>query len=148
MADKELRGMNRTELIEIIYALQQNERSLRAENDRLRRQLEDRLLRMEKAGSIAEAALSLNHVFEDAEAAAQQYLDSLQAMAEPQAPLPFPQAAGREQAEPQPGAVPGGDAPAQEGRRSPNTGLRFCTRWRETRSNSEPKGGRTDGKDR
>ncbi|MCD7837336.1 MAG: hypothetical protein LUG65_00290 [Clostridiales bacterium] len=80
MADKELRGMNRTELIEIIYALQQNERTLRAENEALRRQLDDKILRMEKAGSIAEAALSLNHIFEDAEAAAQQYLDSLRAM--------------------------------------------------------------------
>ncbi|MCD8321759.1 MAG: hypothetical protein LUC89_02590 [Oscillospiraceae bacterium] len=77
MADKELRKMNRTELIEIIYALQQNERTLRTENEKLRRQLDDKLLRMESAGSIAEAALSLNRVFEDAEAAAKQYLDSL-----------------------------------------------------------------------
>ncbi|MCD8117374.1 MAG: hypothetical protein LUE21_09730 [Oscillospiraceae bacterium] len=77
MADKELRKMNRTELIEIIYALQQNERTLRTENEKLRRQLDDKLLRMESAGSIAEAAMSLNHVFEDAEAAARQYLDSL-----------------------------------------------------------------------
>ncbi|MCD8118475.1 MAG: hypothetical protein LUE29_03105 [Lachnospiraceae bacterium] len=78
MAEKELRKMNRTELIEIIYALQQNERSIREENEELRRQLDDRLLRLEQAGSIAEAALSLNHVFEDAEEAAQQYLLSLQ----------------------------------------------------------------------
>lgn len=77
MADKELRKMNRTELIEIIYALQQNERSLREENEKLHCQLDDKFLRMENAGSIAEAAMSLNHVFEDAEAAARQYLDSL-----------------------------------------------------------------------
>lgn len=77
MADKELRKMNRTELIEIIYALQQNERSLREENEELHKQLDDKLLRLEKAGSIAEAALSLNHIFEDAEAAAQQYLATL-----------------------------------------------------------------------
>ncbi len=77
MADKELRRMTRTELIEIIYALQQNERSLRTENEDLRHQLDEKLLRIEQAGSIAEAALSLNHIFEDAEAAAQQYLDSL-----------------------------------------------------------------------
>ncbi|MCC8063660.1 MAG: DNA repair protein [Clostridiales bacterium] len=79
MADKELRKMSRTELIEIIYALQQNERSLRTENAELRRQLDDKTLRMENAGSIAEAALSLNHIFEDAEAAARQYLASIQA---------------------------------------------------------------------
>lgn len=78
MADKELRRMNRAELIEIIYAQQQNERQLREENEELHRQLDDKLLRLEKAGSIAEAALSLNHIFEDAEAAAQQYLENCQ----------------------------------------------------------------------
>ncbi|MCD8330464.1 MAG: hypothetical protein LUC27_07280 [Lachnospiraceae bacterium] len=87
MADKELRKMNRTELIEIIYALQQNERSLRSENEDLRRQLDDKLLRIEQAGSIAEAALSLNHIFEDAEAAAQQYLDSLRNVNETEAKI-------------------------------------------------------------
>lgn len=79
MAEKELRRMNRTELIEIIYALQQNEKNLRDENEDLRQQLEDKILRMENAGSIAEAALSLNHIFEDAQQSAQQYLDSIQA---------------------------------------------------------------------
>ncbi len=82
MADKELRKMNRAELIEIIYALQKRDKALRRENEELRRQLDDRLLRMENAGSIADAALSLNHIFEDAQAAAQQYLDSARAAGE------------------------------------------------------------------
>ncbi|MCD8077152.1 MAG: DNA repair protein [Lachnospiraceae bacterium] len=90
MAEKELRKMNRTELIEIIYALQQNERILRRQNEELRSQLDDKILRMEKAGSIAEAALSLNHIFEDAEAAAQQYLESLRAW-QREAVCPAPQ---------------------------------------------------------
>jgi len=77
MADKELRKMNRTELIEIIYAMQQNERTLREENEKLQRLLHDKMIRLGRSGSIAEAALDLNHIFEDAEAAAQQYLESL-----------------------------------------------------------------------
>lgn len=77
MAEKELRKMNRTELIEIIYALQQNEKSLRRENEDLHEQLEDKTIRLEKSGSIAEAALGLNHIFEDAEKAARQYLASV-----------------------------------------------------------------------
>ncbi|MCD8022762.1 MAG: hypothetical protein LUF30_07270 [Lachnospiraceae bacterium] len=77
MADKELRRMSRAELIEIIYALQQNEKAIRSQNDELTRQLEDKILRIENAGSIAEAALSLNRVFEDAQKAADQYLDSV-----------------------------------------------------------------------
>lgn len=42
MADNELRRMNRTELIEIIYAQQQNERQLRDENEELHRELQYR----------------------------------------------------------------------------------------------------------
>lgn len=77
MENKELRRMNRTELIEIIYAMQQNEKTLTAECESLRNQLADRNIRMETAGSIAEAALKLNHIFESADEAAQQYLASI-----------------------------------------------------------------------
>lgn len=77
MADKELRKMNRAELIEIIYALQQNEMMIREENGELRRRLDEKQLKINKAGSIAEAALSLNRIFEDAQNAADQYLFSL-----------------------------------------------------------------------
>lgn len=86
MAEKELRRMSRTELIEIIYALQQNECALREEierlqarNDQLQAQLDNKLLRIEESGSIAEAALSLNHIFESADRAAWQHLMSVQA---------------------------------------------------------------------
>ncbi len=78
MADKELRHMSRTELIEIIYAVQQEEQLLRMENEELKKRLEDRQIRIEEAGSIAEAALSLNHIFEEAQTAAEQYLLSVQ----------------------------------------------------------------------
>lgn len=78
MADKELWKMNRTELIEITYVLQQNERMLREENTHLRKWLDDKLLCLDQAGSIAEAALLVNHIFEDAQQAAKQYPDSVQ----------------------------------------------------------------------
>lgn len=78
--DKELRRMSRIELIEIIYALQQNGRELQQRIDTLERQLDERRICVEQAGSIAEAALGLNKVFADAQAAAEQYLLSVQAM--------------------------------------------------------------------
>ncbi len=78
MAEKELRKMSRSELIEIIYALQQNEKQIAEERDELRRQLENRVIALDKSGSIAEAALSLNDVFSKAQDAADQYLQSLQ----------------------------------------------------------------------
>lgn len=77
MAERELRHMRRTELVEIIFALKQSEDQLKAENVALKAQLEDRNLRLENAGSIAQAALELNHVFEAAQAAADDYLRSV-----------------------------------------------------------------------
>ncbi|MCD8048340.1 MAG: hypothetical protein LUG52_01840 [Clostridia bacterium] len=82
MQEKELRKMSRMELIEIIYALQQNEKGLRAENEDLKKRLEDKSIKIEKAGSIAEAAVALNSIFEDAERAAEQYISSVREMQE------------------------------------------------------------------
>ncbi len=74
---KELRRMSRSELIEVIYALEQDNQSLQKENEKLRSELNDKDIRIATSGSIAEAALSLNHIFEDAQAAADQYLSSV-----------------------------------------------------------------------
>lgn len=65
--------------MDIILELQQTEQKLRRENDSLRRQLESKELKQSEAGSIAEAALSLNGVFEAAQAAADQYLAQIRA---------------------------------------------------------------------
>ena len=77
--------MSRTELVEIIFALKQSEDNLRAENAVLTAQLQDRQLRIENAGSIAQAALELNHVFEAAQAAADDYAASVRAKADAEA---------------------------------------------------------------
>jgi len=70
MADRELRHMRRTELVEIIFALKQSEDQLKAENADLTAKLEQRQIHLDSAGSIAQAALELNHVFEAAQAGA------------------------------------------------------------------------------
>ena len=76
-ADKELRKMSRIELIEIIYTFLQKEEELRAQIDDLKGQLEDRQIRTENAGSIADAALQINKIFEAAQSAADQYMESV-----------------------------------------------------------------------
>ena len=81
MADRELRRMHRAELIEIIYALKQSEDQLKAQNAALTAQLQDRQLRLESAGSIAQAALELNNVFAAAQAAVQASLADTNATA-------------------------------------------------------------------
>lgn len=79
MPDRELRRMRRAELVEIILALKQTEDRLRAENAALSAQLQERQIHIENVGSIAQAALELNKVFEAAQAAADEYVASVRA---------------------------------------------------------------------
>lgn len=72
--------MTRAELIEIIYQYKKESQILGDENAKLSRELDDRRIRIDTAGSIAQAALSLNRVFEVAQAAADQYLNSVKDM--------------------------------------------------------------------
>ena len=79
MADRELQRMHRAELIEIIYALKQSEDQLKAQNAALTAQLQDRQPTAGKRRFLAQAALELNNVFAAAQAAADDYLHSVQA---------------------------------------------------------------------
>ena len=60
----------------LITQIRENE-DLRLARDTLAAKLADRRIEVESAGSIAEAALRINGVFEAAEAAASQYLENL-----------------------------------------------------------------------
>lgn len=81
MTDKELRRMSRGELLEMLIAQIEENQRLKQELDQAQEALNNRLITMECAGSIAEAALRLNGVFEAADQAAKQYLESVRAMA-------------------------------------------------------------------
>ena len=82
MTEKELKRLNRKQLLELL--LKQTERAdrLQEQLDEAQKQLADRTLGVTEAGSIAEAALKLNGVFEAAEAAAAQYLENIKRMSE------------------------------------------------------------------
>ena len=82
MTGKELRRMSRSQLIEIIYELKKREDDYKMQIDLLQQKLNERVLCMESAGSIAQASMQLNRVFEAAQAAADQYLLSVRAAAE------------------------------------------------------------------
>jgi transposase-like protein len=82
MTDRELRKLKRAELLEMLL-------DSRKENEELKRQLReaniklnDRRIMLDKAGSIAEAALQLNDVFELAQKAADQYLENVKKIVE------------------------------------------------------------------
>lgn len=77
MTEKELRRLRRIDLLEMMIALSKENEQLRAELARTKQQLAQQRITIEQSGSIAEAALRLNGVFEAAQAAADQYLENL-----------------------------------------------------------------------
>ena len=82
MTDKEFKRLNRSQLIEIIYQLQLRQEEMTAENERLSKKLEDKRIRVDKAGNIADAALEINNVMQAAQSAAAQYLDEMRLRAD------------------------------------------------------------------
>lgn len=78
--EKELRRMSRMELIEIIYALKNSEMELIKEKEALEEQLRQRTIKISEAGSIAEAAVSLNQFFTTAQWVADDYVNSVKAL--------------------------------------------------------------------
>lgn len=77
MTDKELRKLNRAELLEILLEQTKRVEALQAELELKNKELENRKIMIDRAGSIAEASLRLNEVFEAAQRAADQYLENV-----------------------------------------------------------------------
>ncbi len=77
MTDKELRKLSRSELLEMLLIQSKEVERLKGELKEANRKLEDRKILLEESGSIAEAALKLNDIFEVAQRAADQYLESV-----------------------------------------------------------------------
>lgn len=87
MTDRELRKLSRADLLELLLEqLKQNEQ-LQSQLTAARNQLAERKRVMDKAGSIAEAALQLNGVFEAAQAACTQYIEDVEQLSERQAQI-------------------------------------------------------------
>ena len=84
MADKELRKLSRKQILELLLRLTEKSESLQAELDEANRKLKNKLLIKSEAGSIAEASLKLNGVFEAAENAAEQYLYNIKVLSDNQ----------------------------------------------------------------
>lgn len=82
MTDKELRKLSRIDLLELLLEKSRENEKLKEELEQVKAQLDDRKINIEKAGSIAEAALALNGVFEAAQLAADQYLENLRRISE------------------------------------------------------------------
>lgn len=77
MKQKELKRLRRTELLELLLELSRENDQLRKANMDLKKQLQDRTITVENAGSLADAALQLNGVFEAAQNACEQYIQNI-----------------------------------------------------------------------
>lgn len=78
MTGKDLKRLSRSDLLEMLLELSKENDKLRIDNNELQQQLEDRKLAIDQFGSLAEAALHLNGVFEAAQAACEQYTENVQ----------------------------------------------------------------------
>ncbi len=77
MTEKELKRLGRRDLIEIIASMKKTEVELRDLLVKADQKLADRNIRIDNAGSIAEAAMTLSGVLEAAQAAADTYVQSV-----------------------------------------------------------------------
>ena len=77
MTDKEFRKLKRSDLIAIIYEYQKKQEKLVKEIGELRAQLESKNLKISKAGSIAEAVVGLDLLFETAQKTADDYIEQV-----------------------------------------------------------------------
>ncbi len=84
MTEKDLRKLSRGELLQMLITQMEDNKALKEQLEDLQKQQGQRKIMLSNAGSIAEAALKVNGVFEAAEAAAQQYLENIQRVSEEQ----------------------------------------------------------------
>lgn len=80
MTEQELRKLKRADLIELLINQVKENDYLSKQNAKLSKMLEDREIMIDNAGSIAEAAIAINNVFNDAQAAADQYLENMKSL--------------------------------------------------------------------
>lgn len=84
MTDRELRHMSRSELLQMLIMQIKENRVLSERLAAAEAELNSRQIAINNAGSLAEAALSLNHVFDAAESAAQQYIENIKRISDQQ----------------------------------------------------------------
>jgi signal peptidase I len=77
MSKSNLYKLRKTELLQIIYEQEQKINNLKEENANLIKELDNRIIDIKEAGSIAEATLRINKIFEDAQKAADEYLNNV-----------------------------------------------------------------------
>lgn len=80
MVNKELKKLNRRELVDVIYQLKKNEEQMQEQIAALEAELQDSRIHLSVAGSIAEAATDITGIFSVAQSTADLYLREIASM--------------------------------------------------------------------
>ena len=78
MTDKELKKLSRSELLDMLIYQAEENKKLREELESARLDLLKREIAIEKAGSLAEASMSMSGLFDSADRAAKIYLENIE----------------------------------------------------------------------
>jgi hypothetical protein len=84
MTEKELRGLSRADLLELLIMESKKNQELQMQLDEANAKLRSKEITINNAGSIAEAALQLNGIFDAAQAASEQYLQNIMSLSQRQ----------------------------------------------------------------
>ena len=84
MTERELRRLSRTDLLELLLAQRKENEQLRCILDETQSQLADRTIKIDNAGSIAEASLQLSGIFTAAQDSCQYYVENIKLLSERQ----------------------------------------------------------------
>ena len=76
MTEKELKKLNRYQLLELLVMQTERADKLEKRVEELEKKLQDRSIRLSKLGSIAEASMQISEVFEASQNAADLYLEA------------------------------------------------------------------------
>ena len=82
MTEKDVRKLNRYQLLEMLITQTERADKLQEKLDEAEKKLNDTNIRMTELGSIAEASLQLSGVFDAAQAAADRYLEAAKLQAD------------------------------------------------------------------
>lgn len=77
MTEKEFRKLSRAQYLEMMVEQGREIKRLKEELELARKEIEEKEIKIQEAGSIADAALALNDVFGSAQKAADQYIESI-----------------------------------------------------------------------
>ena len=80
MEQKALKKMSRKELLQLLILQSEEIDKLKKDLDSKNKLIDSKLIMLKEAGSIAEASLKINKVFESAQEAANQYLENIKAL--------------------------------------------------------------------